>query len=53
MLRQISIYSILFLSLVALTFFLSIYYSDETTKSENENINIFKDKDVNLKLNYF
>ena len=53
MLRQISIYSILFLSLVALTFFLSIYYSDETTESENENINIFQAKDVNLKLNSF
>ena len=53
MLRQISIYSILFLSLVALTFFLSIYYSDETTESENENINIFQAKDVKLKLNSF
>ena len=53
MFRQISIYSILFLSLVALTFFLSTYYSDESIEPENENINIFQAKDVNLKLNSF
>ena len=53
MFRQISIYSILFLSLAALTFFLSTHYSDESIKSENENINIFQAKDVNLKLNTF
>ena len=53
MITQISIYSILFLSLAALTFFLSTHYSDESIKSENENINIFQAKDVNLKLNTF
>ena len=54
MFKQISIYSILLLSLAALTFFLTTYYSDtESTESEAKNLNIFQAKDVNLKLNSF
>ena len=54
MFKQISIYSILLLSLAALTFFLSTYYSDnESIKSETKNLNIFQAKDVILKLNSF
>ena len=54
MFKQISIYSILLLSLAALTFFLTTYYSDtESIESETENLNIFQAKDVNLKLNSF
>ena len=54
MFKQISIYSILLLSLAALTLFLTTYYSDtESIESETENLNIFQAKDVNLKLNSF
>ena len=54
MFKQISIYSILLLSLAALTFFLATYYSDnESIELETENLNIFQAKDVNLKLNSF
>ena len=54
MFKQVSIYSILLLSLAALTFFLTTYYSDtESLESGAENLNIFQAKDVNLKLNFF
>ena len=55
MYKQISVYIILLLALIALTFFLTSYYIDsETNQSKkNQNLNIFQAKDINLKLNFF
>ena len=55
MYKQISVYIVLLLALIALTFFLTSYYIDsETDPSEkDQNLNIFQAKDINLKLNFF
>ena len=55
MYKQISVYIVLLLALIALTFFLTSYYIDsETNQSKkNQNLNIFQAKDINLKLNFF
>lgn len=54
MLRQISVYSILLLALIALTFFLSArYISKEPNEIEQRDLNIFQAQDINLKLNFF
>ena len=55
MYKQISVYIVLLLALIALTFFLTSYYIDpETDQSKkNQNLNIFQAKDINLKLNFF
>ena len=55
MYKQISVYIVLLLAMIALTFFLTSYYIDsETNQSKkNQNLNIFQAKDINLKLNFF
>ena len=55
MYKQISVYIILLLALIALTFFLTSYYIDSETdqSKKNQNLNIFQAKDINLKLNFF
>ena len=55
MYKQISIYIVLLLALVALTFFLTTYYIDSQTNQSknNQNLNIFQAEDINLKLNFF
>ena len=55
MYKQISVYIILLLALIALTFFLTSYYIDSETDpaEKNKNLNIFQAKDINLKLNFF
>tara|TARA_B100000989_G_scaffold175950_1_gene132030 strand:- start:83 stop:658 length:576 start_codon:yes stop_codon:yes gene_type:complete len=55
MYRQITIYVILLLALIALTFFLTSYYIDSEVNQakKNQNLNIFQAKDINLKLNFF
>ena len=55
MYKQISVYIVLLLALIALTFFLTSYYIDSETdqSKKNQNLNIFQAKDINLKLNFF
>ncbi len=54
MLRQASIYSILLLALIALTFFMTSRYLDtETNEVKEKNLNVFQAQDINLKLNFF
>ena len=55
MYKQISVYIVLLLALIALTFFLTSYYIDSETDQtkKNQNLNIFQAKDINLKLNFF
>ena len=55
MFKQISVYIVLLLALIALTFFLTSYYIDSETdqSKKNQNLNIFQAKDINLKLNFF
>jgi len=55
MYKQISVYIILLLALIALTFFLTSYYIDSETDQakKNQNLNIFQAKDINLKLKFF
>ena len=55
MYKQISVYVVLLLALIALTFFLTSYYIDSETdqSKKNQNLNIFQAKDINLKLNFF
>ena len=55
MYKQISVYIVLLLALIALTFFLTSYYIDSETDpaEKNKNLNIFQAKDINLKLNFF
>ena len=55
MYKQISVYIVLLLALIALTFFLTSYYIDSETdqSKKDQNLNIFQAKDINLKLNFF
>ena len=55
MYKQISVYIVLLLALIALTFFLTSYYidSENDQSKKNQNLNIFQAKDINLKLNFF
>ena len=55
MYKQISVYIVLLLALIALTFFLTSYYIDSGTdpSEKDQNLNIFQAKDINLKLNFF
>ena len=54
MYKQISIYIVLLLALIALTSFLTSYYVDsQSDKEKNQNLNIFQAEDINLKLNFF
>ena len=55
MYKQISVYIVLLLALIALTFFLTSYYIDSEAdqSKKNQNLNIFQAKDINLKLNFF
>ena len=55
MYKQISIYIVLLLALIALTFFLTSYYVDSQSDQvkKNQNLNIFQAEDINLKLNFF
>ena len=48
MFKQISVYIVLLLALIALTFFLTSYYIDSGTdqSKKNQNLNIFQAKDI-------
>ena len=55
MYKRLSIYIVLLLALIALTFFLTSYYIDSQGDQfkKNQNLNIFQAKEINLKLNFF